>query len=207
MSEEAPTEMKTTDVDAAKRFIVKNDQKRGYRLRCSFGTFHPTIYTSLRFPTRKSFFEALDEIDRKNRPSDYEYHHLPYEQRIIVCDMLHDTKMRETICTFEVDISKYHGEVRVDIKVEKNPVWDAMSTQWYNERQAKKAEAEALVKNAGICINDDCPWCHGEPTWEDDDGNQWNEPTEDCPVWKAWHQERQAKATSWAAGSCNEEEE
>jgi hypothetical protein len=148
MSEEAPTEMKTTDVDAAKRFIVKNDQKRGYRLQCSFGTFHPTIYTTLRFPTRKSFFEALDEIDRQNRPSNYEYHHLPHEERIIVCDMLHDSNMRETICTFEVNISKYHGEVHVGISVEKNPVWDAMTTQWYNEREAKKkAEAEA----AGIC--------------------------------------------------------
>ena len=136
-------ELKTTDVDAAKRFIVKNDQKKGYRLRCTFGTFHPTIYTNLRFPTRKSFFEALDEIDRKNLPDGYHYHHLPREERIIVCDMLHDTKMRETICTFEVDINKYHGEVSVDISVEKNPVWDALDSQWRTERKAIREAEEA----------------------------------------------------------------
>lgn len=129
-------EIKTTDVDAAKRFIVKNDQKKGYRLRCSFGAFFPTIYTQLRFPTRKSLFEALVEIDRQNLPDGYSYHHLPREERMVVCDMLHDTKMRETICTFEVSISEYHGEVSVAISVASNPVWDAMSKQWRAERQA-----------------------------------------------------------------------
>lgn len=142
MSEEAPTELKTTDVDAAKRFIVKNDQKGGYRLQCSFGAFHPSIYTQLPFPNRKALFEALDEIDSRNRPESYEYSHLPIEERRTVSDFLHESNLRETICTFSVD-TDYCGGVYVGIKVEHNPVWNAMTQQWYNER--KKAEAEAAA--------------------------------------------------------------
>jgi len=143
MSEEAQTKLKTTDVDAAKRFIVKNDPKGRYRLQCSFGTFHPTIYTTLPFPNRKALFNALDEIDSRNRPDSYEYSHLPVEERITVCDFIHDSNIRETICTFKVD-TDYCGGVYVGIKVKANPVWSAMTSQWYSERQAK-AEAEAAA--------------------------------------------------------------
>ena len=140
-------EMKTTDVDAAKRFIAKNDQKKGYRLQCPFGCVHPTINANLRFPTRKSLFEALDEIDRSNIPSAYAYHHLPRDERMVVCDMLHETKMRETICTFEVNISKWHGEVSVGITVDKNPVWTAMRNQWMTEREEQEAKEAADAGN------------------------------------------------------------
>lgn len=142
MSEEAQTELKTTDVDAAKRFIAKNDPKGGYRLQCDFGSaFHPSIYTQLPFPNRKALFNALDEIDSRNRPESYNYNHLPVKQRITVSDFIHESNLRETICTFKVD-TNYCSGVYVGIKVERNPVWDAMTSQWHNERK-KAAEAAA----------------------------------------------------------------
>ena len=145
MSDEAPTQLKTTDVDAAKRFIVKNDPKGygGYRLQCSFGSFHPSIYTQLPFPNRKALLNALDEIDSRNRPGSFEYDHLPIEERRTICDFIHDSNIRETICTFSVD-TDYCGGVYVGIKVKANPVWAAMTSQWRTERRAKR-EAEAAA--------------------------------------------------------------
>lgn len=57
-----------------------------------------------------------------------------------------------------------------------NLAWDSIS----------KAES------GEVCDDMNCSWCRGEPTWEDDDLNRFNEPNENCPVWRKWHDQRNA---------------
>lgn len=152
MSDEKPTELKTTDVDAAKRFIVKNDPKGRYVLPTHFGSWTDTVSAFLRFPTRKSFFEALDEIDGSNRCDSFWYDHLPTNRRIEMDTFIHESNLRPFIITYTVD-ANWCGGVYVRVKVDSNTVWDAMVDGWQAQRKRKAERVAAKAADPQAAAN------------------------------------------------------